>query len=54
MIYLDASALVTFVVERRHARALRKYFDAHASAGTCTSTVGFVEIVRVCDSIPTS
>lgn len=51
MIYLDASALVTFVVARRHAVELRRFLDAHGTTGTCTSTLGFVETVRVCDTI---
>lgn len=51
MIYLDSSALVTVVVERRHASELRRFLDLHAQARTCTSTIGFVETVRTCDRI---
>ena len=51
MIYLDASALVTIVVERGHAAELRKFLDAHATEPTCTSTLGFVETVRSCGRI---
>ena len=51
MIYLDASALVTIVVERHHATELRRFLDEHATAATCTSTIGFVETVRTCDRI---
>ena len=51
MIYLDASALVTVVVERQHARALRTFLDEHALDKTCTSTIGFLETVRTCDQI---
>jgi uncharacterized protein len=46
--YLDSSALVTIVVERRHAEELRA-FMAEMSALTCTSTIGFIETVRTCD-----
>lgn len=49
MIYLDASALVTVVAERAHARALRRFFDDHAEERTCTNTIGFIETVRTCD-----
>lgn len=50
MIYLDASALVTFVVRRAHAEALDKYLAA-LKTKTCTSTIGFIETVRSCDRI---
>jgi uncharacterized protein len=50
MIYLDASALVTIVVERRHAGALRQFL-ADARDKTGTSVVGMVETVRTCDLI---
>ena len=52
MIYLDASALVTMVVERRHADALRRFLDDHAIP-TGTSVVGLVETVRACDQVGT-
>ncbi|WP_236788374.1 PIN domain-containing protein [Amycolatopsis sp. GM8] len=51
MIYLDASALVTVVVERQHAQDLRRFLDAHATVKTYTNTIGFVETVRTCDQI---
>ena len=51
MIYLDSSALVTIVVERRYAKALRTYLDQHATLRTITSTIGFVETVRTCDQL---
>jgi len=51
VIYLDASALVTFVAERSHAGELRRFLDAHATASTCTNTIGLVETVRICDSM---
>jgi predicted nucleic acid-binding protein len=50
MIYLDASALVTIVVERRHAEALRRYLDEQADQ-TGTSVIGLVETVRTCDQL---
>lgn len=51
MIYLDASALVTLLAGRKHAKELGRFLDAHAQARTCTSTIGFVETVRTCDQI---
>jgi predicted nucleic acid-binding protein len=51
MIYLDASALVTLLVGRLHAKELDRFLDTHAEARTCTSTIGFVETVRTCDQI---
>lgn len=48
MIYLDASALITAVVQRPHAEALKAYLDG-TEAETVTSTIGFVETVRTCD-----
>lgn len=53
MIYLDASAMVTMVVERAYADELREYLAGYASSRTYTSTIGFVETVRTCDSIGT-
>jgi predicted nucleic acid-binding protein len=51
MIYLDASALVTIVAERRYADELRNFLDGHADSRTSTSTIGFIETVRSCDRI---
>jgi predicted nucleic acid-binding protein len=51
VIYLDASAMVTMVVERTHADELREYLAEHPSSQAYTSTIGFVETVRTCDSI---
>lgn len=50
MIYLDASALVTIVVQRQHAVQLREYLEQHADA-RATSTIGLIETVRTCDLI---
>lgn len=52
MIYLDASALVTFIVRRPHAEPLTAFLASRA-ARTCTSTIGFVETVRTCDQVGT-
>jgi predicted nucleic acid-binding protein len=51
VIYFDASALITIVVERQHAESLRRFMDAHADSGMSTSTVGLIETVRTCDRI---
>lgn len=51
MIYLDASALVTVVVERQYAPALRGFLESCSTSRTATSTIGFIETVRTCDSI---
>lgn len=53
MIYLDASAMVTMVVERAHSNELREYLAEYPTSSTYTSTIGFVETVRTCDSIGT-
>lgn len=49
MIYLDASALVTYVLERPNVIALREFLAAHARFRGATSTIGLVETVRNCD-----
>jgi predicted nucleic acid-binding protein len=51
MIYLDASALVTMVLGRRNSKTLGEFLDEHGDVRTCTSTIGFVETVRVCDQV---
>lgn len=50
MIYLDSSALVTFIVRRPHVDALERFL-ADAQTMTCTSTIGMVETVRICDQL---
>lgn len=50
MIYLDASALVTFIARRPHGDALEQFLTVRETR-TCTSTIGFVETVRTCDQI---
>lgn len=49
MIYLDASALVTYVLKRPNVIELREFLAAHVQFRGATSTVGFVEAVRNCD-----
>jgi predicted nucleic acid-binding protein len=53
VIYLDASAMVTMVIERAYADDLREYLAGYSSSRTYTSSIGFVETVRTCDSIGT-
>jgi uncharacterized protein len=53
LIYLDASALVTFVTSRSHASELRKYLAGRPPTITATSTIGLIETVRACDRIGT-
>lgn len=50
MIYLDSSALVTFIVRRRHAEALDRFLAGQLGK-TATSTIGMVETVRTCDQL---
>jgi uncharacterized protein len=52
MIYLDASALVTWVARRKHVSELEEYLTEGVTQ-TCTSTVGLVETVRTCDRLGT-
>ncbi|MGH3523595.1 MAG: hypothetical protein ACRDU4_12425 [Mycobacterium sp.] len=49
MIYFDASALVTYVLERPNVVELREFLVAHSELRGATSTVGLVETVRNCD-----
>lgn len=51
MIYLDASAMVTYVLKRPHVAELRGYLRAHVGIELGTSTVGLIETVRICDRI---
>jgi hypothetical protein len=51
VIYLDASAVITYVTQRPHFHALEKYLRARPGLEVATSTVGFVETVRICDRI---
>ena len=49
MIYLDASALVTYVIERPNFAELREFLVSHSDFRGVTSTVGLIETVRNCD-----
>ena len=51
MIYLDASALVTLLARRTHAKELRDFIDGRPVMPMATSTLGFVETVRTMDRI---
>ena len=51
MIYLDASAIITYVTRRAHFHALGEYLRARTALEVATSTIGFVETVRICDRI---
>lgn len=51
MIYLDSSALVTIVVQRQHATALKRFLARHSKVPTGTSTIGMIETVRTCDRL---
>ncbi|GAA4917224.1 hypothetical protein LX16_3935 [Stackebrandtia albiflava] len=56
MIYLDASAIVTYVLGRRYDKELAEYLGQQQGKPTATSTIGLVEAVRNCDkhgSFPT-
>jgi hypothetical protein len=51
LIYLDASAIVTLIAGRRHARELRDFLATKQTMPMGTSTLGFVETVRTLDQI---
>jgi predicted nucleic acid-binding protein len=51
VIYLDASALVTYVARRMHVTDLENYLAVSTDARICTSTIGLVETVRTCDRL---
>jgi predicted nucleic acid-binding protein len=53
MIYLDASALVTYITGRLNFAALRAFLAGNAGLRGTTSTVGLVETVRNCDRMGT-
>lgn len=50
-VYLDASAIVTYVTRRRNVAELREYLESHSGVRTVTSTVGLIETIRACDAI---
>jgi uncharacterized protein len=49
VIYLDASAMVTYVVRRTNFVELQEFLARHSQFRGATSTVGLVETVRNCD-----
>jgi uncharacterized protein len=49
VIYLDASAIVTYVLKRTNVSALRGYLRDRIGTNMVTSTVGLIETVRTCD-----
>jgi uncharacterized protein len=51
LIYLDSSALVTFLSGRSYAPELRQFLAERSAAPMATSTVGFVETVRTLDKV---
>ncbi|QSB15135.1 type II toxin-antitoxin system VapC family toxin [Natronosporangium hydrolyticum] len=51
MIYLDASAIITLIAGRTHARELRDFLAAKPTMPMGTSTLGFVETVRTLDQL---
>lgn len=51
MLQLDSSASVALTVERRNWQELKRFLGVHGDVRTCTSTIGFVETVRICDQI---
>lgn len=51
VIYLDASALVTYVTERPYFPELDEYLKARSTFRPASSTVGLIETVRNCDRI---
>jgi predicted nucleic acid-binding protein len=53
VIYLDASAVVTYVLRRANVWALRAHLRNHAAVDLVTSTVGLIETVRSCDRVGT-
>jgi uncharacterized protein len=53
VIYLDASAMVTYVVRRTNFISLQEFLARHSQFRGATSTVGLVETVRNCDRMGT-
>jgi uncharacterized protein len=49
VIYLDASAIVTLVLERNRVTELQSYLDERPHTPLGTSTIGLVETVRTAD-----
>jgi uncharacterized protein len=53
VIYLDASAMVTYVVRRANFEELRDFLQSRPGIPMAISTVGLVETVRNCDRMGT-
>jgi uncharacterized protein len=53
VIYLDASAMVTYVVRPTNFVELHEFLARHSQFRGATSTVGLVETVRNCDRMGT-
>jgi len=53
VIYLDASALITHVLERPNFAKLQSFLLSHSDLRGVTSTVGLIETVRNCDRVGT-
>jgi predicted nucleic acid-binding protein len=51
MIYLDASALITFITGREPCPALESFLADHPGQRIATSRVGLVETVRGCEQM---
>jgi uncharacterized protein len=49
LIYLDSSALVTLISQRRYADDLRDFLARRPTRPLATSTLGFIETVRTLD-----
>ncbi|MFI6042974.1 type II toxin-antitoxin system VapC family toxin [Nocardia sp. NPDC051321] len=49
ILYLDASAIITKVTERKYVRSLNEYIQRHSSAELATNSIGFVETIRKSD-----
>lgn len=53
MIYLDASALVTYVTGRPNFAELHEFLSGRPGLPMATSTIGLIETVRNCDRMET-
>jgi uncharacterized protein len=51
VIYLDASAIVTMISQRPYASELRGFLSGRPGTPMATSTLGFIETVRIIDQI---
>jgi uncharacterized protein len=51
VLYLDASAIVTYVLKRPNVAALRGYLQDHPGIALGTSTLGLIETIRTCDRV---